>query len=184
MHPLMPCSYCSRLSDTIVCIVSLVWCPLLSESLLWRHNGDECVSNCQPHDCLLNRLFGRWSKKTSKLRVTGLCAGNSPETGEFPAQMASNAENVSIWWRHHDSGSNEMCTRSVMLLPTSNSFRRFVCSALLHWYLVNRISYQWQTPQFQWNNHLDMIEIDQHQTTRIHNKAWRVCISFWCTFYH
>ena len=34
--------------------------------------------------------------KTSKLRVTGLCAGNSPVT----AQMASNAENVSIWWRH------------------------------------------------------------------------------------
>ena len=22
-------------------------------------------------------------------------------TGEFPAQMASNVENVSIWWRHH-----------------------------------------------------------------------------------
>ena len=41
-------------------------------------------------------------KKTSKLRVTGLCVGNSPGTGEFPAQMASNAENVSIWWRHHD----------------------------------------------------------------------------------
>ena len=36
-------------------------------------------------------------KKTSKLRVAGLCAGNSPVTGEFPAQMASNAENVSIW---------------------------------------------------------------------------------------
>ena len=41
-------------------------------------------------------------KKTSKLRVTGLCAGNSPGTGEFPAQRASNDENVSIWWRHHD----------------------------------------------------------------------------------
>ena len=40
-------------------------------------------------------------KKTSKLRVTGLCAGNSSGTGEFPAQMASNAENASIWWRHH-----------------------------------------------------------------------------------
>ena len=50
---------------------------------------------------LLNRLFRRRSKKTSKLRVTGLCAGNSTVTGEFPAQMASNAENVSIWWRHH-----------------------------------------------------------------------------------
>ena len=43
----------------------------------------------------------RRSKKTSKLRVTGLCAGNSPGTGEFPTQRASNAKNVSIWWRHH-----------------------------------------------------------------------------------
>ena len=33
--------------------------------------------------------------------LTGLCAGNSPATGEFPAQMASDAENVSIWWRHY-----------------------------------------------------------------------------------
>ena len=46
-------------------------------------------------------IFRRRSKKTSKLRVTGLCVGNSPVTGEFPAQMASNAENVSSWWRHH-----------------------------------------------------------------------------------
>ena len=37
------------------------------------------------------------SKKTSKLRVTGLCEGNSPMTGEFSAQRASNAENVSMW---------------------------------------------------------------------------------------
>ena len=27
--------------------------------------------------------------------------GYSPVTGEFPAQRASNAEKVSIWWRHH-----------------------------------------------------------------------------------
>ena len=26
----------------------------------------------------------------------------APRTGEFPAQMASYAENVSIRWRHHD----------------------------------------------------------------------------------
>ena len=70
-------------------------------ALQWRHNGCDGVSNHQPHDCLLNRLFRRRSKKTSKLRVTGLCAGNSPVTGEFPAQMASNAENVFIWWRYH-----------------------------------------------------------------------------------
>ena len=53
------------------------------------------------HDSLLNRLFRRRSKKTSMLRVTGLRVGNSLGTGEFPAQMASYAENVSIWWRHH-----------------------------------------------------------------------------------
>ena len=70
-------------------------------TLRWCHNGHDGIKNQQPHHCLLNRLFGCRSKKTSKFRVTGLCAGNSPGTGEFPAQMASNAENVSIWWRHH-----------------------------------------------------------------------------------
>ena len=42
-------------------------------------------------------------KETPKIRITGLCAVNSPVTGEFPAQRASSAENVSIWWRHHCS---------------------------------------------------------------------------------
>ena len=69
--------------------------------LQWRHNGRDGVPNHQPHGCLLNRSFRRRSKETSKLRVTGLCAGNSPVTGELPAQLASNAENVSIRWRHH-----------------------------------------------------------------------------------
>ena len=76
--------------------MSKVKCPLH-----WRHNGCDGFSNFQPHQCILNRLFRRRSKKTSKLIVTGLCAGNSPVTGEFPAQMARNAEIVSIWWRHH-----------------------------------------------------------------------------------
>ena len=67
-------------------------------TLHWHHNDHDGVSNHQPHDCLVNRLFRRMSKKTFKLRVTGLCVRNSPG----PAQMASNAENVSIWWRHHE----------------------------------------------------------------------------------
>ena len=70
--------------------------------LQWRHNERDDVSNHQPYDCLLKRLFRRRSKKTPKLRTTGLCAGNSPETGEFPAQMASCAEKFTIWWRHHE----------------------------------------------------------------------------------
>ena len=73
-------------------------------TLQWRHNGCDSFSNHQPHDCLLNFLFRRRSKKTQRLRVTGICTGNSPGTGEFPAQMASNEENVSIWRRHHESG--------------------------------------------------------------------------------
>ena len=64
----------------------------------WRHNEYDGVSD---HQCLLTRLIRRTSQKTSKLRVTGLCAGNSPVTGEFPVQRASKAENVFIWWRHH-----------------------------------------------------------------------------------
>ena len=101
------------------CVYTSRWCQLplnkFENSLLskyrylwsgkfvqWRHNKHDGVANHQPHDCLLNRLFRRRSKKTSKHRITGLCAGNLPVTGEFPAQMASNAENVSIWWRHHD----------------------------------------------------------------------------------
>ena len=54
------------------------------------------VSDHRRLHCLLNCCFRRRSKKTSKLRVTYLCEGNSPVTGEFPAQRASNAENVAI----------------------------------------------------------------------------------------
>ena len=70
-------------------------------STQWRRNDLDGVSNHQPHHCLLNRLFRRRSKKRSKLCVTGLCARKSPVTGEFPTQMASNTENVSIWWCHN-----------------------------------------------------------------------------------
>ena len=80
-----------------------LWCgQMIRSTLRWRHNEWDGVWNHQPHDCLLNCFSGRRSKKISKPWVTGLCAGNSPGTGEFPAQMVSNAETVSIWWRHHD----------------------------------------------------------------------------------
>ena len=51
----------------------------------------------------------RRSHKISKLRVTGPCEGNSPVTSEFPEQRASNAGNVSIWWRHHSCIRNQHC---------------------------------------------------------------------------
>ena len=70
-------------------------------SLQWRHNDQESVSNHQPHGCLLNRLLRSRSKKTSKLRVTGLCAGNSPGPVNSPHKGSVTWKNVSIWWRHH-----------------------------------------------------------------------------------
>ena len=54
----------------------LLW--LWESTLHRRHNDHDGVSSHQPHGCLLNRLFRRRSKETSKLLVTGLCAGNSP----------------------------------------------------------------------------------------------------------
>ena len=119
------------------------------------------VSNHQPHDCLLNWLFRRRSKKTSKLWVTGLCARNSPVTGEFPVQMASNAENVSSWWRHHESsirvskeagyytplgilkgiaetlrhGYNAWLRAVHLAKPVANMKRHFVMSMFAVWYM-------------------------------------------------
>ena len=97
-----------RQTATTILIRALTFvdsCLLLAfSSLQLRHNGLDGVSNHQSHDCLPNCLFrNRWTK-TSKLRVSGLCAGNSPVTGEFHAQMASYAEDVSLWWSHHDWG--------------------------------------------------------------------------------
>ena len=77
-------------------LLKLLW------SLQWRHNGRDIVSNYWRLHCLLNRLFRRRSKKSSRLRVTGLCEGNSPVTCELPSQGCSNVENVFIWWRYHE----------------------------------------------------------------------------------
>ena len=101
-------------------------------ALQWCHNGHGGISNHQPHHCLLNCLLRRRSKKTSKLCGTGLCAGNSPVTGEFPTQMASNAENVSVWWRHHG-----MCVvrRVTFLIPIYNSQLQWTITEDIHHYL-------------------------------------------------
>ena len=120
------------LSTLLVFVRAIYQLPVLSPcTLQWRHNGRDGVSNYQPYDCLLNRLFGYRAKKTSKLYVTGLCAGNSPRIGEFPAQMASNAESVSIWWRHHgiDTGQTvELPMAHVTSLYCGEVNLWFVCA--------------------------------------------------------
>ena len=75
----------------------------MMKTLQWRHNGPDCVSNHLPHDCLLKRSFRRRSKKTSKLRVTGLCTGihrrsvNSPHKGPVTRKMFPIDDVIMIW---------------------------------------------------------------------------------------
>ena len=47
-------------------------------------------------------------KENAKASRHWPCAGISPVTCESPAQMASNAENVTIWWRHHEDAGNAL----------------------------------------------------------------------------
>ena len=78
------------------------------------------MTSLSPASRLFTQPFVQ-AQKTSKLRDTGLCEGNSPVTGEFPTQRASNVENVSIWWRHHDLPSTENDT-SASRLELKNNF--------------------------------------------------------------
>ena len=75
----------------------------LNLTLQWRHIMSMMTSQIISLAIVYSTVYsGANQRKSPKLRVTGLCAGNSPVTGEFPAQRASNAKNASIWWRHHD----------------------------------------------------------------------------------
>ena len=106
-------------------------------TLQWRHNESDGVSDHQPNDCLLIRLFRRRSKKTPRLRS---------------ASKASNAENVSIWWRHHIIPHYfvgcDILPLSWLLRPSSRW--RLTCTGFFDWkdtiivrssYLYNRIPY-------------------------------------------
>ena len=88
-------------------------CSHSQVTLPWRHNERDGVSNQQLLDALLNRLFRLRSKKTSKLIVTGLCEGNSTVTSELSQR---NAENVSIWWCHHESDLPSVCLWFILFI--------------------------------------------------------------------
>ena len=114
--------------------------------LQFRHNERDVVSNRQCHDCLLNRLFRRRSKKTKKLRVTGLCEGNSPMTGEFPAKKATNAENVSIWWRHHIHVSARCYNMPTTKRITTKLCTYFPAYTVCNISKVRLLQYAWRLP--------------------------------------
>ena len=74
------------------------------QTLQWRHNEPDGILN---HRRLIvySTVCSGADQRKHQSSASLTFAGNSPVTGEFPAQRASNAENVSIWWRHHALGT-------------------------------------------------------------------------------
>ena len=95
-------------------VTNLIHKAVWQMTLQWRNNERHGISNHRRVDCLLSRLFRRKSKKTPRPRVNDLCARNSAVTGELPAQKASNAETISIWWRHHDQSASYITVSDIL----------------------------------------------------------------------
>ena len=109
---------------------------IVSKPLRWRHNERHGVSNHQPYDCLLNRLFRCRSKKTSKLRVTGFCGViyrwpvNSPDKGPLTRKVFPFDDAI---MPHTDSTTTLVCPLKA----------RSVCLSVS---LLQNIHAQWPNP--------------------------------------
>ena len=121
--------HCKRYAQQMICHCNaVIMSAVASHSMVW--------SRCR-------------SKKTSKLRDHGLCERNSPVTSEFPAQRASNAENVSIWWRHHGYSSFLRLQSVTVLLVTFTAVLRHIksagqCHRLMNaWHIVATSTVYW-----------------------------------------
>ena len=137
-------TYASKRDPQGTSILSTFSFQPMRDGILWQCHYSDGITNAmtsqitmQPHDCLLNRLFRRRSKKTSKLRVTDLYWVSSPVTDEFPAQRAINAENVSIWWRHHGNVVSHLLIPSRMI-PDSHTTYVTYCPQM-----IVGLRYQW-----------------------------------------
>ena len=102
--------------------------------LRWRQNGRDSVSNHQPRHCLRSLLFGRRSRKTSKLRVTGLCVGNSPGPVNSPHKGPVTRKMFPF------DDVIMQCSRSPAAEPPNlaESWQLFYC--IFPWYLVSTLN--------------------------------------------
>ena len=75
----------------------------------WHNNGHHSVSNNQQLDGLLNYFLPPTPEKHQSSALLALCEGNSPVVA---TQNASNTGKVSIWWRHHETKTNQNKTKT------------------------------------------------------------------------
>ena len=118
----------------------------IGNSLQRHHNTRDGVSNHQHHDCSLDCLFRRRSKKTLKLRGSGLCAWNSvnsphksPVTWKmFPFDDVIIRNFMQCNWRHaelqyiiiimhhfNDYPANNLATIRIIVLSLANKNIQF-----------------------------------------------------------
>ena len=118
---------------------------VLVSALQWRHNQHDGVSNYSSVTICFTQPF----IQAQTLRVFGLCEGNSPATGEVPAQRASNAQNVSIWRRHHEPQKVEL-----FILAVAQYFVRS-CRPFWIWAtLSDRQQQKYKRPEIFWMKHV------------------------------
>ena len=110
--------------------------PGTLESLRWRHNVRNSVSNHQPHYCLLNRLFRRRSKKTSNSAslafVWGIHRGlvNSPHQWPVTRKMFPFDDVIMI---RHCQTINRRCTFYKVKYVLINIWKLMVSKICYHW---------------------------------------------------
>ena len=92
-----------------------------SEPEVLHYNERDGVSNHQTHDCLLNRLFRRRSKKSSKLFVISLCEA---VTGEFPAQGPVTRKMFPLYY-------GAWATEIILCMRAANERRRYIVTSYL-----------------------------------------------------
>ena len=102
----------------------------INTSLRCCHNEYDGVSNHQTHHCLLSRLFRRRSKKTPKLRVTGLCVGNSPVNSPHKGLVTRKTcpfDDVIMWWCRwliwRPVKKTLFCNRQILQVKTTRNKR-------------------------------------------------------------
>ena len=137
-------------------------------NLLWAHDNDVImnerygVSNHQPHDCLLHCLYRHRSKKTSKLRVSGLCAGN---------RWIPHTKGQQLWCALHVY-HDDMCNTGLIATFLKYQGRQSIISL---WYGhvrskcgIRRFVQNWYRFQMELNNMIPQIDISKHRVTHIY----------------
>ena len=140
-----PCEYVLHWSsspwegDQAYQAVSNILYVMTVTPLQWRHNERDGVWNHQPHECLPNRLIMRKSKKTSKLRVTAFCEGNSAYFMHVVFSLSVTCNSLhglqeplngkNIKYRIYSGTQNERCGR----ISRTQSWRLEICNNTRPW---------------------------------------------------